>query len=450
MEATHEDKSLVLVIGAGPAGLFTADELAKQGHHVILLNRDIRPGGLAEYGIYFAKHQVKASLRNQFLRVLRSPNVTYYGNVEVGQGKDLSLDALRAMGFGAIVVAVGAQGTKWLGLPGEHLRGVYHAKDLIYYYNGLPPYSERTYTIGQRVALIGVGNVMADIARWLARDLKVAEVVAVARRGPAEVKFSPRELAYVGRNLDLAALDEEIERVRSRMLAVGQDPEAAKAHILSALRHSPEPVSDTRITFRFLSAPVEILDDGSGAVGGLRVEDTALTLEEGGRTRPKRLGTYHILPVDTVIFCIGDRVSEDFGLPVAWSSFVKHPHPRYPVDGVSFEAYDPETGAPIEGVFLVGWAREASKGQVGLARKDARMCSRAVVAYLEDAGRDASGATEAREALKMALSRLDKPVIPKQDVFRLVEIEARKAKDCDEPGFRYTSNREMLEALGIC
>jgi len=195
---------------------------------------------------------------------------------------------------------------------------------------------------------------------------------------------------------------------------------------------------------------VEILDDGSGAVGGLRVEDTALTLEEGGRTRPKRLGTYHILPVDTVIFCIGDRVSEDFGLPVARSSFVKHPHPRYPVDGVSFEAYDPEAGAPIEGVFLVGWAREASKGQVGLARKDARMCSRAVAAYLEDAGRDVSRAAEAREALKMALSRLDKPVIPKQDVFRLVEIEARKAKECDEPGFRYISNREMLEALGIC
>ncbi len=156
--------------------------LAERGAEVVLLNRDIRPGGLAEYGIYHGKHKTKAVLRAQFQKILQNPRIRYLGNVVVGRGGDVTLDQLRGLGFAAIVVAVGAQGTKWLGLPGEQLRGVYHAKDLIYYYNGLPPYSERTYEIGRRVAVIGVGNVMADITHWLVCDLKVDEVIAVARR----------------------------------------------------------------------------------------------------------------------------------------------------------------------------------------------------------------------------------------------------------------------------
>jgi ferredoxin--NADP+ reductase len=61
----------------------------------------------------------------------------------------------------------------------------------------LPPYSQREYIIGKRVALIGAGNVMLDIAHWLVRDIKVDEVVAVVRRGPSEVKFSKKEMESV-------------------------------------------------------------------------------------------------------------------------------------------------------------------------------------------------------------------------------------------------------------
>ena len=71
-----------------------------------------------------------------------------------------------------------------MGIPGEDLIGVYHAKDIVYHYNLLPPFSERTYQIGKRVAVIGVGNVMMDITHWLIEDQGVDEVIAVARRGP--------------------------------------------------------------------------------------------------------------------------------------------------------------------------------------------------------------------------------------------------------------------------
>ena len=61
-----QDKYLVAVIGAGPAGIFAARQLASEGAHVVLFNRDIKPGGLAEYGIYPAKHKMKEGLRRQF------------------------------------------------------------------------------------------------------------------------------------------------------------------------------------------------------------------------------------------------------------------------------------------------------------------------------------------------------------------------------------------------
>jgi ferredoxin--NADP+ reductase len=125
----------VAVVGAGPAGLFGARELANQGVRVALFNRDIKPGGLAEYGIYPEKHTMKEGLRKQFRQTMELPNLDYYGYVTVGAQGDLTLDELRGFGFDAILVTAGAQGTKSLGLPGEELEGVYHAKDVVYFYN---------------------------------------------------------------------------------------------------------------------------------------------------------------------------------------------------------------------------------------------------------------------------------------------------------------------------
>ena len=74
----------VAVIGAGPAGLFGARELANHGARVLLFNRDIKPGGLAEYGIYPNKHTMKNGLRKQFRQGLDLPNLESYGNITVG------------------------------------------------------------------------------------------------------------------------------------------------------------------------------------------------------------------------------------------------------------------------------------------------------------------------------------------------------------------------------
>ncbi|MGE5139162.1 MAG: FAD-dependent oxidoreductase, partial [Rudaea sp.] len=335
MQGERQDGYLVAIIGAGPAGLYAARQLANAGVHVVLFNRDIKPGGLAEYGIYPDKYKMKEGLRNQFRQILTSPLVEYYGNVRVGGGGDVTLDDLRKLGFQAFLITVGAQGTKWLGLPGEELRRVYHAKDVVYHYNKLPPFSQRDFPVGRRVAVVGAGNVMMDIAHWLVRSVKVDEVLVVVRRGPAQVKFDKREFEIVAANIDRPALDAEVARVTPVMQAIGQDPEKAKADILAGLARALPPVSATQVRFQFLASPVRIIGDDSGCMSGLEVEDNALAVVEGD-VKARGLGTRRVLDVDTVIFAIGDRVEEQFGLPLQKGEFAKNPNPSFPIEGISY------------------------------------------------------------------------------------------------------------------
>ena len=255
-----------------------------------MFNRDIKPGGLAEYGIYPNKYTMKSGLRKQFRQIMDIPNLDYYGNVTVGAQGDLTLDDLRALGFQAILVTVGAQGTKWLGLPGEDLEGVYHAKDVVYFYNNLPPYSQKPFRFGRRCAVIGAGNVMLDITHFLTREKKVDEVIAVVRRGPMEVKFDKKEMEYVIDNLDQAALDAEIQRITPILQAVNQDPATARASIVEALPKALPKVSNTRFRFEFLASPVQMIGDAEGKLTQVELEDNIL-VKRMGTQKPKVPGT---------------------------------------------------------------------------------------------------------------------------------------------------------------
>jgi ferredoxin/flavodoxin---NADP+ reductase len=440
-----QESHLVAVVGAGPAGLFASKVLASNGVQVALLNRDIKPGGLAEYGIYYDKHKMKDGLRKQFRQILDNESIHYFGNVRVGKGSGLGLDDLQRIGFQAVMVTVGAQGTKLLGLPGEDLRGVYHAKDIVYHYNQLPPFGQADYAVCCRVALVGVGNVMLDIAHWVIRDLKVDEVIAVARRGPVEVKFSKKEMEIVAANLDQQAFDAEMRRVAPVMQAVGQDVQAACDYILAGLPKALAPVSGTKLRFEFLTSPTRILGDEHGNVIGLEVEDTTL-VPDGRDTKARGLGTHRILDVEAVIFCIGDRVDEKFGLPVSRNEFVKNPNPSYPVDGLSYEAYDLATGAPIPGVFVAGWSREASSGLVGVARKDGENGAQAVLQYLKSLNQPPQPRAVIGE-LQNRLQSTGERIVVKDDLWILDAIEKMEAKRRGLEFYKMRTNEEMLEAL---
>lgn len=431
------DKFLVAVVGAGPAGLFGARELANKGAHVVLFNRDVKPGGLAEYGIYPNKHIMKEGLRKQFRGVLDNPNLDYYGNVTVGAQGDLSLDDLRALGFDAILVTVGAQGTKSLGLPGENLEGVYHAKDVVYSYNKLPPYSQKSFRFGKRCAVVGAGNVMVDITHYLVHEQKVDEVIAIVRRGPAEVKFDKKEMGHVIANLDLAALDEELARSAPIMQAVNQDPAAARASLLESQPKADPTTSETRFRFEFLASPLQLIGDDQGRLTQIEVEDNILVLKDG-ETKAKGTGNKRLIGVETVIFAIGDKVDESFGLPVKWNEFIKNTEPKFPVEGVSYES-------TIEGVFVGGWSRQASTGLVGYARKDGTNAAKAVLEYLQTK----QPASASLEAVCEKMKGLNKPIVTKENIKRLEAVEASVAQTRGLEEFKFASNEEMLAAMEL-
>jgi ferredoxin--NADP+ reductase len=426
----------VAIIGAGPAGLFAARELADQGVHVTVFNRDIKPGGLVEYGIYPDKHNMKEMLRKQFRIALENPNLNYYGNVLIANNGDFTFEELRGFGFDAILVAAGAQGTKWLGLQGEELEGVYHAKDIVYGYNSLPPYSQKNFHLGKRCAIIGAGNVMVDVARHLIEKQKVDEVIAVTRRGPVEVNFTKDEMKHVISYLELDAFEREMERVLPAMQAVDQDPEMGRKKVLDSLAKADPIRADGKLHFDFLASPTAMLGE-NGAVTQLEVEENILT-EKNGQISAKGTGVKRTLDVDTVIFAIGDTIDESLGLQTSKNEFVQQREPRFPINGVSFET-------PVDGIFIGGWARKASNGLVGYARRDGTNAAQAILQFLQTVQPNSANA----EAIEGKIKGLNKPVILKEDVKRLEAAEAEEAKRRGLDFFKCSTNEEMLQIMGL-
>ncbi len=437
---------MVAIVGAGPAGLYAARKLAEGGARVVLFNRDIKPGGLAEYGIYPDKLKMKQGLRTQFHQILDLSPIDYYGNVTVCCGGNIVLEDLLESGFQAVLITTGAQGTKWLRLPGENLPGVYHAKNIIFHYNLLPPFSEKKYLLGKRVAVVGAGNVMMDVAHYLVRDRKVEEVIVVIRRGPADVKFTRKEMENVARNMDMAAFDREFARVAPIMQSAGQDPVASKAAFLDAFPKALEPVSQTRFRFEFLASPVRVLGDWMNGVNALKVEENTL-VDTDGNVKARGTGNTRQIEADTIIFAIGDTVDRDFCVPIFNDAYMSAPQPRFPVEGVSFEAFNPDNNKPIERVFLAGWARQASTGLVGVARRDGERAAEAVLQFLRSQApmRDMNNVLEKFE---QRLAETHERVVDKPHLGRLKSAEIAEARKLGLDDFKFATNDEMFTAMG--
>ena len=436
----------VFVIGAGPAGMFAAQKIAQGGHEVIILNRDIKPGGLAEYGIYPTKDKMKIGLRKQFAKVLSLPNVHYFGHVPVSSQAAVTIDDLRQFAPAAIVFAVGAQGTKKLGLPGETAKGVYAAKDFVYSYNLLPPFTSHDFSTGKRVAIIGMGNVMVDIARWLMIDAphKTAEeVIVVARRGPFEAKFDKKEFDYIEEFLDRRAFDEELRRIQPQLASVGQDISklAEETFPVLAAPVAEHPQGKPRLRFRFLCSPQSIHGDSGGRIDRLTVTENVLS-EKDGNIACKATDRTADIAVDTMIFAIGDVADPAVGLPYHHDSYVINPDQSDP-KRAAYELFDPQTGKVLEGMYAVGWARKASDGLVGIARHDAEVGAVHVLEYLKTAPENQVTASQIEDWLRG--KRLQ--IVTKPDLECLGRAEEQEAKQRGVLWFKYAEDEAMLAAI---
>lgn len=432
----YEKGHLAAVIGAGPAGMYASQALARKGVFVVLFNRDIRPGGLAEYGIFPTKQKMRQGLLTQFKRILHMPNIHYCGNVTVGQSGDVRLDQLRRAGFQAIMVTTGAQENHWLGLPGEDLGGVYQANDIVFHYNHFPERLNSRFDFGYQVALIGMGNVMLDIVHYLKLAGKPHQVTAFARRGPNQVKFDQQTLEPIANCLDLSAVKGAVDSAERDIVQLGSDVSGFYQLLTDARQKAEECDADVQLRFQFLRSPRRLIGDGQGKVKGVIFEINRL-VREAGRVEARGTGKLETVLADSVIFSIGTRVDDGFGLPVAHGNYTTTPSPRYPVDGISYEVYHPELCAPCEDIFVCGWARQAGEGVVGLARKDAERGARAVLGYLASLDLLEPGFIH---------SILDRLPDLRDKCVNLSGLERLWAADRREPG-AYLTNKDMLKTI---
>ena len=439
-----QQKHSIIVAGAGPAGMAVAAALGKVGHEIIILNRDIKFGGLAEYGIFPSKLKLRGGLRKQYWELLEQPHVHYFGNVCIGKGKDLTVDDVRALGASAVVFAIGAQGTKAIGVEGDSAKGVFHAKDVVYHFNRLPGFGDRPFDMGKHVAVIGAGDVMVDIAHWLTRYKKVERVTAIVRRGPAERKYNPKEIRAVCSNMDLDGIKKEFDRIKDRLVAVGQTPDDILKGLLDEFTKCEPSVSQTKMGFRFLASPRRILVDDNNRVRALEMEDNKLE-PKGEDTAAIGLKQFYEFPCDSVVFAVGDKVDETVGLPYKGGVFVTNPNKTgNDPDDALFQAYEETSGKIVDGVFLAGWARKASEGLVGVAKRDGDWCAEVVLRYLgtKPAGHSAKAVLDKLHALLK--ERKSRPVDAKGlRALETAEKAHKGATDCIGE-FKYVTNQEML------
>ena len=184
----------VAVIGAGPSGLTCAGDLAKLGYDVTIYEALHLAGGVLVYGI--PEFRLPKAIVQKEVEGLKALGVTVNTNTVVG--KTISVDELFEMGYEAIFIGSGAGLPRFMGIPGENLKGVYSANEFLTRTNLMKAYkpdSDTPITVGNSVAVVGGGNVAMDAARC-AKRLGAENVYIVYRRGEAEMPARLEEIEH--------------------------------------------------------------------------------------------------------------------------------------------------------------------------------------------------------------------------------------------------------------
>ena len=251
----------VAVVGSGPAGITCAGELAKRGYEVTIFEALHKAGGVLSYGI--PEFRLPKALVAKEIENVTDLGVTIETNVVVG--RSITVDDLFDRGFEAIFLGTGAGLPNFLRIPGENLLGVYSANEFLTRVNLMKAYKKgevpTPIKVGNRVAVVGAGNVAMDAART-AKRLGAEEVYIVYRRGEEEVPARAEEVHHA---------------------------------------------KEEGIQFYLLNNPVKILGNDDGYCCGMEIVKQELgEPDASGRRRPQPIeGSNYVLDVDTVVIAIG-------------------------------------------------------------------------------------------------------------------------------------------------
>jgi len=365
MEANGNGTLWVAIIGAGPAGYYTAEALTKrdQDVRVDIIDRLPTPYGLIRAGVA-PDHQSIKNVSRRYAATNDRENVRFVGNMALG--RDITMAELKDL-YDVVVLATGAPHDRALGVDGEDLTGVYGSGAFVGWYNSHPDYTNLDPDLRiASVAVIGNGNVAVDVARILAKtatemadtDLadhaaerihasSIKDIYILGRRGPLEAAFTPKELGELNRLENCVTLvdadqlpDTDIDDTLSG---------AAKKNMASLRAMALNDASDkpVRLHIKFYLRPMAILGDGT--VCGVRLEETRV--EDG-----KCIGTgeTEVLPTGLIVPCIGYRTS--------------------PIEDVPYDEtkgiFINDDGRIDDQLYCVGWARRGPTGTIGTNKPD--------------------------------------------------------------------------------
>ena len=360
----------IAIVGAGPAGYFTAQAFQKaqsddRSFAIDMIERLPTPWGLVRSGVAPDHPKIK-TVSKVFEKIAKEPNFRLFANVELG--KDVSLKDLRDQ-YDVVVLATGASKGRKLGIKGEELANVLTSAEFVPWYNSHPDYVQTQVDLSCDTAVvIGAGNVAMDVARILAIDpieldpTDVAEhalaklkqsnirtVIICGRRGPEHAAFTAPELRDLPKleNTDVFIGSKQIEDAIKRISELDEIEKDLKNNIeaMRLIAEQQKKAVARKLEIKFLSAPVEIKGDG-------KVAEIVFTVNkvEGGK-----------------VVATKDTFSIKTGLVV---TAIGYDSIEYP--GVSIESgrISNIAGHVEHNVYVTGWAKRGPTGVIGTNKSD--------------------------------------------------------------------------------
>ncbi len=446
----------VAIVGSGPSGFYAAEALLKSDINVEvdLLERLPSPYGLVRSGVAPDHQKLKQAIK-LYEKIAEEDGFNLIANVNVGT--DVTIDDLKQTHH-AVIITCGAETDRALGIPGEDLPGSYTATEFVGWYNGHPDYRDHTFDLsGNTAVIIGQGNVAADVARILSKTVdelkhtdiaehalavlaesKIREIHVIGRRGPAQAKFTPKELREFGELADcqpiVAAEELVLNRESEQEIAEKTNVGSKKVYDLFTefAQQTDTSGKSRRCLFQFLLSPIELVGDAE--LQQVILEKNSLS---GEAFKQSARGTGDNITIDTGILfrSIGYR-----GVPIAGVPFNES---WGTIPNANGRVTDNDN--VVKQLYTAGWIKRGPSGIIGTNRA----CSvETVGCLLEDleklATDDVKGGSSELHAL---LERNNVRTVSYADWKKIDSEEIARGADSDKPREKFTRRKEMLDLL---
>ena len=380
----------IAIVGAGPAGYFSAQALQNSQDEertfaIDLFERLPTPWGLVRSGVAPDHPKIK-TVAKVFEKIASDPNFRLFGNVELG--RDVSIEQLKE-NYDAVILATGSSVGRKIGIPGEDLVGSLSAADFVPWYNGHPDYVNVDVPLnGKNAIIIGAGNVALDCGRMLALDPKeldstdtadhalaafhqssIRNVTIVGRRGPEHAAFTFPEIRELPKleNTDVIISNSEIEAAKIRVAEELERNKELRNNLEAFLEVSQSELKnhERKLVIKFLLTPLEI-------IGKEKVEAIRFARNEVINDKVSATSEIIEMPCDLVISAIGYQV-----LPI-------------PEVGISNGKVVNNNGFMVDNLYVVGWAKRGPSGVIGTNKSDSSEVIKMLIEKLPMAAKENS------------------------------------------------------------